>query len=217
MKTKLYITLAMLLFIVPALVFYRSNSIHQNVIYNVSILDTKDQKEKPQNYFITRVDALNQAYTLFLEGLGINLRSSEITMYINLYKDMEHKNSYNWLVSWYNKKTMESYTCTISASEDKVINLFVVEEREIFPTLEEEKKAYSSKEVQEVVQRFLSVLGKDEAEYQITEVDPQYSYEHYYNKYLFINKEDEKDKFYMEIDMSQKLIISYEIDPGDEK
>ncbi|MDO5521432.1 MAG: hypothetical protein Q4G58_13150 [bacterium] len=217
MKTKCLIVLAALLLIGAALLFYRNNSIKEDMIYSVSLLDMKTQKEKEENHFISRVDALNQAYTLFLEGLGINLRSSEITMYINLYKDAKNKDTYNWLVSWYNKETMESYSCTISASEDKVVNLFVVEERKLLSSSEEHKASYTQEEVLEVVQNFLNVLGKEVHQYRVVEVAPEYDYTDHYKKYFFSNEQEKTDRFYMEIDMNQKLIISYEIDPGDTK
>lgn len=74
--------------------------------------------------FITRRTAIQKAYDIFRKEYGVDLTSSNIEMYVNLYKDIEDSGSYNWLMSWYDYEKKENYTFTIDAINGEILYLY---------------------------------------------------------------------------------------------
>lgn len=207
MKNKLFILLCIGLLFGAGMFGIYKYQIKENVIYSQSILDTKTAEQKASDTYITRVEAIQEAYQVFEEGIGISVKSSDLVMYINLYKESDN---YVWIMSWYGESTAESYSCTIAADTGEIRNLYVVEPENHSET--NKSHGLSQEEVIALVKPLLKVMEIDWNDYNI-EMQGTLNKDDaclQYSRCRFVNKENSKDTFSIELDGKRKCIVSYE-------
>lgn len=213
MKQKLFILLGILVLSVASSYFYHKSSIRENVLYLETVLrEVDDEVALVQPEYISRTKAINTAYSIFSEGLGIQLLNETMITYINLYTDLEDYGTYKWFMSWYNEMTSDYYSCTINASDGKILSLYsdVMSDEDL--NLEQEEQTVSQEEFMEAVVPFLKAAYISMSQYYVIQesgFDKNEVVEDF-KRCIFVNRVDKTDQFVIEIDERTKRIRSYE-------
>ncbi|MDD5936198.1 MAG: hypothetical protein PUC65_11685 [Clostridiales bacterium] len=127
----------------------------ENYLYPINSIPENRISESNQK--ITRRDAVKKAYDLFESLYGVNLKSSEKQMYINLYKDEQKEQPYQWVMSWYDYETKENYTLTLDAMEGHVQYLYAgIRETK---TAEKHPQSMTFPDIQTLVNEFVNGIG----------------------------------------------------------
>ena len=213
MKQKLFILLGMLALGLGSTYLYHEGSIRENVLYKETVLRKVDEEaERVRPEAISRTQAINTAYSVFSEGLGVQLLNENIIMYINLYTDPEDDDIYKWFMSWYNELTSDYYSFTINASDGRIISLYSDEMSNEDLVLEEEEQTVSREEFMEAVVPFLKAINISMSQYYVVQENSMDQHEvvEDFKRCIFVNRLDKTDQFVIEIDEQTKRIRSYD-------
>lgn len=192
------------LFIIGGILYKKQNFLEEDTLYSQSILKNEDIQQRANSNYISRVEAIGRAYDIYREGLGINLYSPEITMYINLYHDTA-RDEYQWLMSWYRESNLDSYCCTISAEEGQILSVYVNEKND------SNLNAYSG---EEHIDKFLNVLGYNLSDYIVKSKKYKIKEENQEKvlvQYSYVNQQDSSNQFIVEWEQSTGLITTFEV------
>lgn len=215
MKHRLFLLLGMIAFVVGSSYLYHECSIREDVLYLETVLrEVEDETEQVQPEFISRAKAINIAYTTFSEGLGIQLLKENVITYINLYTDTEEYETYKWFMSWYNEMTGDYYSCTINASDGKILSLYSDEmSAEIYELKPDQKEqTVNQEEFMAVVVPFLQAIDISMSHYYVVQGSGMDHNEVVddFTRCIFVNRADKTDQFILEMNEQTKSIRSYE-------
>ncbi len=196
--------------IVLALLFLnQAYGIQEDTLYNESILEGKNTLKEPNGAFVTREDAIQEAYHVFGQGLNISLMDSDLSMHMNLYCDREGPNTYQWVMSWQREVVLDTYSCTINALTGEVLTVYVLKGNH--EEVKRNNQTWTKDTIMKKVTPFLDVIGIDSSEYeiQLEENTPELMGDSY-QSCIFINKRQKKQEFRMEINEETREIASFE-------
>ena len=213
MKNKLLCLILVGVLIFGGVSWYYCFNLQENVIYSQSVLNTTQPGNMSHNSFaVTRVQAINKAYDVFEQGLGICLYDSDITMHINLYRDQPY-NNYQWVMSWYEEGGAATYSCTISADSGKILNLYAIKANS---EKKNEIELYDQALQEEKTGVFLKSVGVNLNNYKLEKVE-FISEEAMQNSYVisrYRNLNDETDVFDIEWNQQIGMVQAYEVRTG---
>ena len=203
--------------IIGIMILQNRYMIKENTLYSQSTLIDYDVQIQENQEIMTRTEAIDKVRRAFLEGLGIDLSAPDITMYINLYKETQNQSSYKWVMSWYDAERLTTYSCTIAASDGRILSLYNGDgdsKSEL-----EEDEGLSQEEVLDIIEPFMIAIEIDWKEYELA-MQGNVTEDHATFKYRsceFINKSNPEDKLVIELDGRRKSIKAYVAKIGEEE
>lgn len=212
MKRIVAIVAGIVVFLGAAVLLHRTYGIQENVLYNEKLLGV-EEKEQQEDSLVTRMQAMEQAYAIFGQGIGVSLLDSDMTMNINLYYDKSEQGAYKWSMTWLRESTLESYSCIIDVMTGELCGLYVSEIQQ--ESTQEISDALTKKEARKIIRPFLEVIGIREEDYTMKAHPKRISFDQsIYRRYVFKDKEG-VERFLIEIDESTKKIILFQKTTGE--
>lgn len=214
MKYKIIIITVLLISSIALLSMFNVQYPHtykENVLYSQNDISGYNEKEtEKSSNLVNRNEAIKIAKYYIEDILGNDLSSDENKMYVNLYKNDSSAESYYWNISW----SSPNLACGIEINtiNRQINNIYV--NRYLNNKYNNTKPPIllSKDEVFDIVGDFIEALGFNMNMYRLDMSNMNFNIDGY-QICTFINKNNPKDKFEIDISITEKFITNYVRNP----
>ena len=214
MKYKIIIITVLLISSIALLSMFNVQYPHtykENVLYSQNDISGYNEKEtEKSSNLVNRNEAIKIAKYYIEDILGNDLRSDENKMYVNLYKNDSSAESYYWNISW----SSPNLACGIEINtiNRQINNIYVNRYLNNKYNNTTPPILLSKDEVFDIVGDFIEALGFNMNMYRLDMSNMNFNIDGY-QICTFINKNNPKDKFEIDISITEKFITNYVRNP----
>ncbi|MEG0855324.1 MAG: hypothetical protein RSG52_02475 [Terrisporobacter sp.] len=219
MKTKIIILVLMSIGIFLFSVYKVEYPYKEGVLYSQNQLSRYNEKQyenKNNNNLVNRNEAIKIATYILRDILDIDMTAGNPAMYVDIYRNVEKEETYNWNIWWTRNDYSGSYGVEINSSTGEILNIYI---NDIMPVKNTNiSTELTNEEILTIIKPLTDQLeinldGYDlkissRVDYNIKGVKTPYKY------CLFKNKN--KEEFSIMIDSRAEAISRYKKNPTEE-
>ncbi len=185
-------------------------NIYEDKLYSEKIFEEYEENSIGKNSGIfTREKAIEKAINIFDKAFNVKIDRNEMSEFISLRKKSS-ENTFIWSIVWYSQKLKLSYNCEVDSNDGKIL---AINKSKLGEALKNKREIYYD-EAEDIVTPFLLELNIDINDYYFKPSKNDYltdSSQNLYSSFVFYNKDNNNEEFYVLVDSEENKVISYQV------